>query len=149
MPELRKYLLQFSIVATDSKRTLRLVIIVVVVALLAAALVYTSFSASSETKNPSSLIAGSGTTSGVQLTGRVVNGSIRRRGESLSFRIRDREGEASVPVRYRGSVPDPFRDGREVIVNGAYRAGVFHADRDSLVTKCPSKFKKKPPGDNA
>jgi cytochrome c-type biogenesis protein CcmE len=45
-------------------------------------------------------------------------------------------------VRYTGAVPDPFREGREVIVTGAMRNGVFVAEEDSLVTKCPSKFSK-------
>jgi cytochrome c-type biogenesis protein CcmE len=47
-----------------------------------------------------------------------------------------------VPVRYRGAVPDPFREGREVIVTGKMSGGTFVAERDSLVTKCPSKFTK-------
>jgi cytochrome c-type biogenesis protein CcmE len=37
-------------------------------------------------------------------------------------------------------VPDPFADGREVIVTGKVEDGTFAADRDSLITKCPSKF---------
>ncbi len=37
-------------------------------------------------------------------------------------------------------MPDPFRDGREVIVSGELNRGTFVAERDSLVTKCPSKF---------
>ncbi len=41
-----------------------------------------------------------------------------------------------------GAVPDPFREGREVIVSGTLQAGTFVAERDSLVTKCPSKFTK-------
>ena len=32
--------------------------------------------------------------------------------------------------------------GREVIVKGTMKDGLFVAERDSLVTKCPSKFKK-------
>ena len=32
--------------------------------------------------------------------------------------MRDRTGTASVPVRYTGAVPEPFREGREVIVSG-------------------------------
>jgi cytochrome c-type biogenesis protein CcmE len=64
----------------------------------------------------------------------------------LAFRVRDRAGSASVPVRYTGLVPDPFREGREIIVTGELRDGVFVGERDSLVTKCPSKFtsEKKP-----
>jgi cytochrome c-type biogenesis protein CcmE len=48
-----------------------------------------------------------------------------------------------VPVRYVGAVPDPFRDGREVIVKVRKRGTVFIGERDSLVTKCPSKFSDK------
>lgn len=46
-------------------------------------------------------------------------------------------------MRYVGAVPDPFREGREVIVKGTLRNGTFAGERDSLVTKCPSKFAKK------
>ena len=45
-----------------------------------------------------------------------------------------------MPVIYAGVVPDPFREGREVIVSGELQSGTFVAERDSLVTKCPSKF---------
>ena len=69
-------------------------------------------------------------------------GSVERGGEELRFRIRDRDGDYSVPVSYTGAVPDPFRDGREVIVSGELKRGTFVAERDSLVTKCPSKFTK-------
>ncbi len=112
--------------------------------LLAGALVYTSFSGSAEAKKPSELINASG--GSYKVTGKVVPGSIRKEntadGHRLSFRVRDRDGTASIPVVYRGAVPDPFREGREVIVTGAMRGGTFVAERDSLVTKCPSKFTK-------
>ena len=47
-----------------------------------------------------------------------MNGSVERAGDELRFRIRDRDGTESVPVAYTGVVPDPFREGREVIVSG-------------------------------
>jgi len=47
---------------------------------------------------------------------------------------------AAVPVRYTGTVPDPFREGREVIVTVHRQGAGFVGERDSLVTKCPSKF---------
>ena len=72
----------------------------------------------------------------------MTRGSVQRDDEVLKFRIRDRNGTASVPVRYTGAVPDPFREGREVIVKGTMQDGLFVAEKDSLVTKCPSKFKK-------
>jgi cytochrome c-type biogenesis protein CcmE len=65
---------------------------------------------------------------------------VRHSGDALAFRVRDRDGRASVPVLYRGAVPEPFREGREVIVTVQRRGSVFLGERDSLVTKCPSKF---------
>jgi cytochrome c-type biogenesis protein CcmE len=121
------------------KRNVRLVVALGAAVLLASALIYTSFNAATEAKQPSEVLAAdSGST--YELTGKVVEGSIVRREESLEFDIRDREGTASVPVRYAGVVPDPFREGREVIVEGRLEGGTFVAERDSLVTKCPSKF---------
>jgi cytochrome c-type biogenesis protein CcmE len=112
-----------------------------VVVLLAGALVYTSFSASTEAKEPSELLTANPDQS-YDLTGKVVPGSIKRSSDSdvIRFRVADRDGSASVPVRYSGTVPDPFRDGREVIVTGHIENGTFVGERDSLVTKCPSKF---------
>jgi cytochrome c-type biogenesis protein CcmE len=122
------------------KRRIRLVVALGTAVLLAAALVYTSFSASSEARSPSQLAAAADTGRSYQLTGKVVNGSIERRGTTTTFRVRDRNGAASVPVSYTGAVPDPFRDGREVIVTVRKHGGVFVGEKDSLVTKCPSKF---------
>ena len=124
------------------KRKIRLVVALSVALLLATAMVYTSFNASTEAKTPSELVSAADTGRSYELTGKVVDGSVDRRGDELLFRVRDREGSASVPVVYSGVVPDPFRDGREVIVSGEMRDGTFAAERDSLVTKCPSKFTK-------
>jgi cytochrome c-type biogenesis protein CcmE len=108
--------------------------------LLAVALVYTSFSASTEAKEPSQLLSAAPGTS-YDLTGRVVEGSVRHEGEDLRFRVADRDGGGeSIPVTYSGTVPDPFRGGREIILTGVVENGVFVGERDTLVTKCPSKF---------
>jgi cytochrome c-type biogenesis protein CcmE len=45
-----------------------------------------------------------------------------------------------VPVVYHGSVPDPYRVGRVVVVAGTLRAGTFRASKDSLSTKCPDHY---------
>ena len=108
--------------------------------LLAGALVYTSFGASSEATSPSALIRDATRGRSYQLSGTVQAGSVRRAGGALLFRVRDRAGRASVPVRYRGAVPEPFREGREVIVTVRRGGRAFVGERDSLVTKCPSKF---------
>jgi cytochrome c-type biogenesis protein CcmE len=108
--------------------------------MLAAALVYTSFSAATEAKQPSQLL-GAAPGSSYDMTGRVVPGSIHHRGTALLFRVVDREGGGpSLPVTYRGTVPGPFRGGREIVLTGEVNRGVFVGEQDTLVTKCPSKF---------
>jgi cytochrome c-type biogenesis protein CcmE len=108
--------------------------------LLAVALIYTSFSASTEAKEPSELLAAAPGTS-YEMTGRVVKGSIDREGGGIAFLVKDREGGGrSLPVTYDGTVPDPFRGGREIILTGSVEGGTFVGEPDTLITKCPSKF---------
>lgn len=121
------------------KRQIRLVIALSTAVLLAAALVYTSFSASTEAREPSELLTANPDSS-YDVTGKVVEGSLERDGPDLSFEIADRDGSASVPVSYTGQVPDPFREGREIIVTGSLEGETLVAEKDSLITKCPSKF---------
>jgi cytochrome c-type biogenesis protein CcmE len=122
------------------KRKIRLVVALSVAVLLAAGLVYTSFSASTEAREPSQLLVAAPGAS-VEMTGRVVPGSVERVGEALRFRVVDRDGGGqSIPVIYTGTVPDPFRGGREIILTGEVEDGTFVGDPDTLVTKCPSKF---------
>ena len=82
------------------KRRIRLVVALTAAVLLAGALVYTSFSAGSETRTPSQLIKSARSGISYQLTGKVVGGSIRQHGSGIAFRVRDRAGSASVPVSY-------------------------------------------------
>jgi cytochrome c-type biogenesis protein CcmE len=60
----------------------------------------------------------------------------------MRFVLKDDHGTntKTVPVRYAGSVPDLFRTGRQVVVEGTLRNGTFVAKANSLVTKCPSKY---------
>ncbi len=122
------------------KRKVRFVAALTSALLLAGALIYTSFSASSEARSPSQLAAGAKPGEVYQLTGKVQPGSIRSQGTTHSFRVRDRVGNVSIPVTYTGALPDPFRDGREIIVDVRKQGARFVGERDSLVTKCPSKF---------
>ena len=125
------------------KRTIRLWVALGAAVLLASALMYTSFSASSEARSPSQLLSGAVPGKSYQLTGRVVPG-YEQDGAVTHFQVRDRAGHRSVPVRYEGALPDPFRAGREVIVNVRKEGDVFVGEKDSLVTKCPSKFTAEP-----
>jgi cytochrome c-type biogenesis protein CcmE len=121
------------------KRKIRLVVALSAAVLLATALVVTSLGASTEAVSPSQLASAP---AGVayQLTGKVQDGSVRTTRDGVDFRVRDRDGSASVPVTYSGSLPDPFREGREVIVTVRKEGATFVGERDSLITKCPSKF---------
>jgi cytochrome c-type biogenesis protein CcmE len=121
------------------KRKVRFVVALTVAILLAGALVYTSFSASSEARTPSQLLTASAPGKVYTLTGKVVPGYTRK-GTTTYFRVRDRSGTQSVPVTYDGALPDPFREGREVIVSVRKQGSRFVGERGSLITKCPSKF---------
>jgi cytochrome c-type biogenesis protein CcmE len=128
------------------KRKIRLIVALSAAVLLASALIYTSFSAATEASTPSQLLKSTVSPDrSIELTGKVAAGSVHESGDTLRFAVRDRNGRGPrVPVVYTGVVPDPFRVGREVIVTGKLRNGTFMGERDSLVTKCPSKFQTKP-----
>jgi cytochrome c-type biogenesis protein CcmE len=129
------------------KRTVRLVVALSAAVVLASALIYTSFSAASPALTPSQLLRQAQPGRSYQVTGTVVNRSVHRTGARLDFSIEDRAGGAAIPVAYTGSVPDPFREGREVIVTVEKQGGAFVGERDSLITKCPSKYRTAPPGE--
>lgn len=119
----------------------RLVIALSVAAVLAVFLLYTSIAGGG---NPS--IAPSelrGRTAKVQLAGLVV-GPVRGDAHAggLRFVLRDIGGTPSsgVPVRYTGSVPELFKVGRHIVVDGRLRNGTFVAEPGSMITKCPSKY---------
>ena len=105
-----------------------------VAAVLAIFLLYTSVAGGTPSLQPSQL---GNRTERVGVSGKVV-APVRRGDRVVRFRLRDVEGSASIPVRYSGTIPDQFKLGRDVHVEGKLRGGVFVADR--MVTKCPSKY---------
>ena len=75
----------------------------------------------------------------VRLGGVVAPGTVRwdATHRHLAFAITD--GSHSLPVRYSGVVPDIFREGGQVVVEGAVaRDGTF--DATTLLAKCPTKY---------
>ena len=119
----------------------RLVVALSVAAVLAVFLLYTSIAGGGTPSiQPSEL---RGQTGAVTLAGRVQPGyKGDSYGSGLRFALRDIDGRSprTVTVVYTGSVSDQFRAGREVSVKGRLRNGTFVAEKDSLVTKCPSKY---------
>lgn len=127
------------------KRRIRLVVALTAALLAASALVYTSFSAGSDERTAGQLLdyAAPGTT--YTLAGTVAQGSVRRTDGVLWFSVRDPRRPVAARVRYTGIVPDPFREGRGVMVKVQRRGDVFVGEKDTMVTKCPSKFQVAPP----
>jgi cytochrome c-type biogenesis protein CcmE len=76
---------------------------------------------------------------GFRINGKVATGSIVRlaTGQDVSFLVTD--GQADLPVRYHGIIPDTFVDGADVVVEGRLtQDGTF--DAHTLLAKCPSKY---------
>jgi cytochrome c-type biogenesis protein CcmE len=128
------------------KRRIRLVVALTAALLLAGALVYTSFSAGSDEQTAGQLLRSAVPGQTYTLAGTVAAHSVRRDGAVLYFRVLDpnRRG-VSARVRYTGLVPDPFREGRGVMVKVVRHGSLFLGEKDSMVTKCPSKFQVAPP----
>jgi cytochrome c-type biogenesis protein CcmE len=110
-----------------------------VAVVLAVALIYTSFSASTQAKEPSQVLTAAPGTK-TEMNGKVVPGSIKQVGEGIKFEVEDRKGGSAIPVTYTGAIPDPFRGGREIVLEGAVKQGTFVGEPETLITKCPSKF---------
>jgi cytochrome c-type biogenesis protein CcmE len=123
------------------KRAIRLTIALTVALLLASALVYTSFAAGREELTAAQLIKRAKPGTSYVLAGTVLDNSVQRNGSVLHFRVRDPKLKQSVAVSYTGEVPDPFRQGRAVLVTvQESSAGAFIGQPGSLTTKCPSKY---------
>jgi cytochrome c-type biogenesis protein CcmE len=126
------------------KRTVRLVAALTAAVVLASALVYTTFSAANPTVTPGRLLREAQPGHSYQLTGKVEQGSVHHEDGTLYFSVQERTGGQAVALSYTGTVPDPFKEGREVIVTVQKQGERFVGERDSLITKCPSKYQVAP-----
>ena len=82
----------------------------------------------------------------VRVDGHVVDGSVvvESAGRLLKFNVSDNGSGASLPVVYQGVVPDAFKVGSEVVVEGALGSdGIFQGK--IILTKCPSKYEPQQP----
>ena len=128
----------------------RLVIALSVAAVLAVFLLYTSIAGGGNPSLAPSELAGR--TGEVQLAG-VVVGPVRGDAHAggLRFGLKDigKGATTIIAVRYSGSVPDLFKVGRHIVVDGRLQKGAFVAEPGSMITKCPSKYAPKRTGDSA
>ncbi len=75
----------------------------------------------------------------VRVNGLVAPGSIEQESSSFIMRFTIINGEASLPVVYQGVVPDAFRVGNEVVIEGYLDSdSTFQAN--TILAKCPSKY---------
>jgi cytochrome c-type biogenesis protein CcmE len=111
---------------------------VLAVAGCAAYLIYTATGTSAEYYQTVSEVKAHRSTGDVRVLG-VVQDGIQRSNGGLDVRFTAAEGGQSLPVVYHGTLPDIFRPGISVVVEGRMGAdGVFHAR--TLLAKCPSRF---------
>ena len=123
-----------------SRSPARLIVALSVAGALAIFLLYTAIAGQgTATIKPSRLTNHVGKVQIVgQVVGPVTGSSYAPAG--MRFRMRDIDGKASVPVVYRGDVGALFKPGQNILVTGRLSNGLFVAQRDSMLTKCPSKY---------
>jgi cytochrome c-type biogenesis protein CcmE len=112
-------------------------------AALAIFVVYTALAGNGVADLRPSTVAGH--TGNISLVGTVVGKpqvSAAYTKAGMRFQLKDvrSKNPARVPVVYHGSVPNQFKTGGDVVVEGALRNGVFVAKRGSLITKCPDHY---------
>lgn len=73
----------------------------------------------------------------------VVQDDVVRTDGGLTVTFTEKDGTASMPVEYSGTLPDIFKPGITVVAEGRFGGdGVFHAR--TLLAKCPSRFATQP-----
>lgn len=76
-----------------------------------------------------------------RLTGRVGTGTIRIAANKLDLDFVMEDGTTKVPIHYKGTVPEAFAEGLDVVVDGRMGVSVFEAKE--IIVKCPSKYESK------
>jgi len=110
----------------------------VVVAACVGYLVYSASGGSSEYYLTVSELRSRATSGDVRVAG-VVQNDVQRSDGGLQVQFTEKDGTASMPVEYHGTLPDIFRPGITVVAEGRLGAdGIFHAR--SVLAKCPSRF---------
>ena len=73
----------------------------------------------------------------------VVQDDVKKSDGGLHVTFSEKDKTASMPVDYTGTLPDIFKPGITVVVEGKLGSdGVFHAR--TLLAKCPSRFSTQP-----
>ena len=101
-------------------------------------LVYSAAGGSSEYYLTVSELRAHATNGDVRVAG-VVQNDVQRSQGGLQVQFTEKDGTASIPVEYHGTLPDIFQPGITVVAEGRLGAdGIFHAR--AVLAKCPSRF---------
>ena len=65
---------------------------------------------------------------------------VQRQTDSLDYRFTVTTGEHAVLAHYSGIVPDTFKDGSEVVLDGHLGPDGFQVAPNGVMAKCPSKY---------
>ncbi len=112
----------------------------IVLALALAFLIYMGLKGS-PTYTVSEFLKQENQTSGqlVRVQGTVKSGTVEQKAADLSLKFTMEEGGGSLPIAYKGVVPDSFKAGGDIVVEGKLDpSGTFVAT--TLMPKCPSKY---------
>jgi cytochrome c-type biogenesis protein CcmE len=105
-------------------------------------LVYTASGGTSEYYLTVSELRSQPASGDVRVAG-VVQNDVQRSSGGLHVRFTEKDGSATVPVDYTGTLPDIFRPGITVVAEGRLgQDGIFHAR--AVLAKCPSRFSTTP-----
>ncbi len=105
-------------------------------------LIYTASGGATEYYLTVSQLRAHATADSVRVAG-VVQDDVQRSDGGLHVTFTEKDGTAAMPVEYSGTLPDIFRPGITVVVEGTMgKDGVFHAR--ALLAKCPSRFSTTP-----
>jgi cytochrome c-type biogenesis protein CcmE len=74
----------------------------------------------------------------IRVGGDVVEGSVQWDPATRNLRFVMTDDTQTTAVVYHGNVPDSFKQGQKVVVEGVYADGVFTANQ--LMTTCASKY---------
>jgi len=117
---------------------LKLALLGAVVAACVGYLVYSASGGSSEYYLTVSELRAHATSGDVRVAG-VVQNDVQRSDGGLHVLFTEKDGTASLPVEYQGTLPDIFQPGITVVAEGRLGTdGIFHAR--AVLAKCPSRF---------
>ena len=136
-------------ISRSRRRTVRFTVALTLAVALMGALVYTTFSVASPERFPAQIASVSEPGQTYRVGGHVLADSVSRKDGVLRFKLGHPGTGKGDPIEvvYHGTVPDPFREGRDVIIDVQQDAAGqtrFVGQGNSLVTKCPSKFNGEP-----